>query len=211
MTSSARFTTCTVLLVLLSCSDGDGDQHQVSKGLKIFVTERVHGADFANDPFEVGNNAIEKADAFCNGDPNKPTGATYKALIVDGVVRDAKTRTNWVLEPSTTYYRSHGDVMIGTTTSSAIFGAAYVPLTNGIEAPPESYEDWSMRGSAWTGIANAADFSAHPDCCAGWSDMSNFHSTAAGTPYATDGYAFGDIGGFGCAGFQFRLYCVEQP
>lgn len=210
MTSAARFTTCTILLVLLSCSDGDPVQ-QVSKGLKIFLTERVHGADFANDPFEVGNNAIEKADAFCNGDPNKPTGATYKALIVDGVVRDAKTRTNWVLEPSTTYYRSRGDVEIGTTTSSAIFGAAYVPLTNGAEAPPQSSEEWSNRQNAWTGIANAADFSAHSDCCAGWSDMSNVHSTAAGVPYMTNGSAFGGIGGFGCGGFQFRLYCVEQP
>ena len=104
----------------------------VSSGLKIFLTSRKHVADFNNDPYLNGDSAIQKADDFCNTDPNRPDAHVYKALLVDGVNRDAKALTDWVLKPSTTYYRPHDDIVIGTTTTAAIFGATYAPLTNAI-------------------------------------------------------------------------------
>jgi len=192
-----------VTLLVASC--GGSSTPPVSQGLKIFVTARVHGADFANDPYLAGANAIAKADTFCNSDSAKPSAATYKALLVDGVNRAAKTPVDWVLKPSTAYYRTHGDVLIGTTTAAAIFGAAYQPLSNSIVAS----EPFGSPPSVWTGIGSASDFSSGDDCN-GWSDLTNAYSAAVGLSTATDGLAFAAGGGVGCFYFQFSIYCVEQ-
>jgi Protein of unknown function (DUF1554) len=211
MTDLGRFVLSIPLVILLSCGGG-GDQPapQLSQGLKIFVTARVHGADFANDPFLVGTTAIQKADQFCNTDSNTPAQGKYKALLVDGVNRDAKTLTDWVLQPTTKYYRTFGNVEIGTTSASAIFGAAFQPLTNSVQPPPTEYPGFDYF--VWTGIGTASDFSTGPDCCSGWSDMTNSHFTSAGVPFNKDGTAFTSGGSnYGCGGFQFHLYCVEQP
>ena len=205
-----RFAT---LLIALLAACGSGVQRdptptpqptpQVSSGLKVFLTSRKHVADFKNDPFLNGDSAIHKADDFCNTDPNRPDAHVYKALLVDGVNRDAKAPTDWVLQPSTTYYRSHDDIVIGTTTIAAIFGAAYAPLTNPIVSSAETGTE------VWTGIANPADFTAG-ESCNGWSDLTNSWSGRLARPTATDGLAFG-AGLVGCAVFQFWIYCVEQP
>lgn len=194
------------LVLLCSCST-EGKPPPVSKGLKIFVTVRVHGADFANDPSIAGANAIEKADAFCNSDPGKPSTATYKALLLDGVHRDAKPLLNWVLQPSTAYYRAHGDVLIDTTTSAAIFGAAYQPLQNSIgESQPGDPYSFVM---AWTGIGDPADFS-NGDDCSDWSDMTPYAPPGqVGLANQKNGWAFGGTGS-SCNGAQLSLYCVEQ-
>jgi len=176
---------------------------QVSSGLKIFLTSRQHVADFKNDPYLNGDSAIHKADDFCNTDPHRPDAHVYKALLVDGVNRDAKALTDWVLKPSTTYYLPHDDIVIGTTTRAAIFGAVFAPLTNAIGT-------LSGATSVWTGIANSADFTAG-ECCNGWSDMTNLWTARWAIPTATDGSAFGTNGLVGCAVNQFWIYCVEQP
>jgi hypothetical protein len=203
-----------LLLLLAACGEGvhsdataDAGVHHVSTGLKIFLTSRKHGADFKNDPFLSGDSAVHKADDFCNTDPNRPDAHAYKALLVDGVNRDAKAPADWVLKPGTTYYRPQDDVVIGTTTGSAIFGAAYAPLTNPVVstiAPTDTGTE------VWSGIANAADFTAG-ECCNGWSDLTNSSSARWAIPTATDGSAFGTNGTVGCFGFQFWIYCVEQP
>jgi hypothetical protein len=176
----------------------------VSSGLKIFLTSRKHVADFKNDASLNGDSAIHKADDFCNTDPNRPDAHVYKALLVDGVNRDAKSPTDWILKPSMTYYRPHDDIVIGTTTSAAIFGAAYAPLTNAIGISPVD-----TGTEVWTGIADPGDFTAG-ECCNGWSDMTNSWSAQWARPFATDGLAFG-AGLVGCAVYQFWIYCVEQP
>lgn len=214
MTSVGRVAQCTSLLVLLSCGD-NGDQggtpvEQISQGLKIFVTARTHPADFASDPYLNGSDAVQKADDFCNTDPNKPAQGTYKALIVDGVIRDAKTRTNWVLQPNTTYYRTYDDVEIGTTTSAAIFGAAYKPLTNPVDRAPSGGGDMGSWKWAWTGIGSATDFTAGGDSCAAWSDMTYSHDGWTGVTHVTDGNAFANMR-WGCANAWNHLYCVQQP
>ncbi len=207
-----RLASCLALLVTLSCGgDGASGTPAVSRGLKIFVTARTHPADFANDPYLNGNDAIQKADDFCNTDPNKPAPGTYKALIVDGVRRDATTRTDWVLQPNTRYYRSHGDVEIGTTTSASIFGAGYAPLTNPVEPAPTP--DTGQMGSwkwVWTGISSAMSFAADGDTCSGWSDASYASSGWTGVSHFADQNAFAN-GRWSCVNVWFNLYCVEQP
>ncbi len=76
--------------------------------LRIFVTSTQHVGDFKNDPLLPGSTATQKADTLCNSDAAKPTSNIYKALIVDGVNRDAVTKIDWVLQPNTTYYRADG-------------------------------------------------------------------------------------------------------
>ena len=179
----------------------------VSSGLKIFLTSRKHVADFKNDPYLNGDSAIHKADDFCNTDPKRPDAHVYKALLVDGVNRDAKALTDWVLKPSTTYYRPQDDIVIGTTTTAAIFGAAYAPLTNAIGGTISPADTGT---SVWTGIANSGDFTTG-ECCNGWSDVTNSWSARWAIPTARDGSAFGTNGFVGCAVYQFWIYCVEQP
>lgn len=210
-----RIATVAVLL-LAACGGGVHEDAtptptptpRVSSGRKIFLTSRKHVTDFKNDPVLNGDSAIHKADDFCNTDPNRPDARVYKALLVDGVNRDAKALTDWVLEPSTTYYRPYDDIVIGTTTSAAIFAAAHAPLTNAVAATISAAD----RGTeVWTGIANPGDFTAG-ECCNGWSDMTNSWSAHWANPTATDGSAFGISNGLvGCAIFQFWIYCVEQP
>jgi hypothetical protein len=195
-----RFVFVYACLTLLGC----GGSPRVSTGPKIFLTSRKHVADFKNDPYLKGDNAIHKADDFCNTDPNRPDAHVYKALLVDGVNRDAKSLTDWVLKPSTTYYRSYDDTVIGTTTIAAIFGAAYAPLTNSVGGSftaPQTY--------VWTGIGNAGDFTAGQSCN-DWSDATAFGPDAPiGIPTATDGSAFYGLGS--ACNAQWLLYCVQQP
>ena len=199
----SRFLTIAPLL-LGSCTTDTA--LPVSQGLKIFVTSRIHGGDFANDPYLAGANAIEKADAFCDSDPAKPSAASYKALIVDGVNRDAKTLVNWVLKPSTDYYQTHGDVLIGTTTAASIFGAVYMPLANPVVRPASPITGSAPPSEVWTGIASAADFSSGDDCN-GWSDLASAYAWWA-RPTETNGLAF-SAALAGC-GIQWPIYCVEQ-
>jgi hypothetical protein len=171
----------------------------LSEGLKIFVTSEDHVADFAGDPTLTGANAIEKADSFCNQDSNKPNDSVYKALLVDGILRDAITLTDWVLQPNTTYYRPYDDIEIGTTTNDEIFTAFYSDLTNSIS---------DSELSVWTGIEGASDFTAGEDC-SNWSSGSSGIG-ATGDSDAVDGLAFFS-GWWACQGAHNHLYCVEQP
>jgi hypothetical protein len=185
-------------------TDNSGGGDIASTGLKIFLTSRVHVGDFANDPTLVGDNAIEKADSFCNRDPNKPNNSYYKALIVDGVNRDAISKIDWVLAPNTTYYRSYNNIVIGTTNADAIFTAYWEDLENSIEDYCYScdYEN------AWTGI-DPRFFSSHNYNCNGWSTDSS-SSAIVGYYYAKDGSAFGNFTVVYNCGNRESLYCVEQ-
>jgi hypothetical protein len=176
--------------------------NKLSAGLKIFVTSEDHVGDFEGDPTLTGSNAIEKADSFCNRDPNKPNDGAYKALLVDGSLRDAKTLTDWVLQPNTTYYRPYNDIEIGTTINSGIFTAFYSDLANSID--DSGLAVWLP---VWTGIGDASDFTAG-ESCSNWSS-GNGGTGASGDSSFVDGWAF--FNGWGACGNHYHLYCVEQP
>lgn len=181
---------------------------KLSEGLKIFVTSKGHVGDFEGDPLLNGANAIEKADSFCNRDANKPNDSVYKALLVDGTVRDAKTLTDWVLQPNTTYYRPYNDIEIGTTTNGAIFTAFYSDFTNSIS--DSGLTVWNGGIAVWTGIADPSDFTAGEDCI-NWSSGNNEGTGASGDSSAVNGSAF--LAAFYSCSLlaQNHLYCVEQP
>jgi hypothetical protein len=202
-----------------------GDGTAVSHGPKIFITSTGHVADFIDDTQLAGTTVIEKADALCNGDPNKPDDGTYKALFVDGVNRSATPAIDWVLQPSTTYYLSHGDLVIGTTTNASIFDTAHQPLTHPIgstagDADPDDVDQ------IWTGIGSSVDFSTGTTCD-GWTGggdagpsgdggasgdaAAGAASGSRGLSTSTSGDAFHAVGDYGCTFFQLYLYCVEQP
>jgi hypothetical protein len=196
-------------VLLSSCGGGGtGDpflQIQISTGLKIFVTSEIHNGDFANDPTLSGSTAIQKADAFCNRSTNKPSGDNYKALIVDGINRDAVSLTDWVLHPNTAYYQVYNNVLIDTTTSNAIFAAFFRNMSNKV------LPSGSSRG-AWTGIGDGATFAAN-NSCANWGQTGSIsgQSGSFGTPRSAGGFAFYSGGSSAdCVSEQLTLYCVQQ-
>jgi hypothetical protein len=202
---------CDVSLNILQDSEPDKPG---AHRLKIFVTSKGHIGDFANDPYLTGTTGIAKADNFCKKDTNKPSDANYKALLVDGINRDAVNSLDWVLQPNTTYYRSDNITEIGTTTATAIFPTAYADLTNTIDDvsgynnnPDDYYETFAV----WTGLANSTNFTADYSNCHNWSNGTNQYSSTAGKFSEKGALAFSGGGStFGCT-FKFKLYCVEQP
>jgi hypothetical protein len=183
--------------------------------LKIFVTSQAHIGDFANDPYLTGATGIARADDFCNKDSNKPSDAYYKALLVDGINRDAVKMIDWVLHPNTTYYRSDNITEIGTTTANAIFPSAYADLTNSIQDRTNYDENSHDLYLVWTGLANSTDFTAGSSSqwsfkCNNWSYEGNLYCGTLGCSYQKDALAFSSGGCYGCS-MKVRLYCVEQP
>lgn len=202
-------------LFLASCGGGGDNGNlsssSVSTGLKIFITASKHVGDFQNDPLLQGANAISKADCFCNIDANKPNNSVYKALIVDGVNRDAVNNIDWVFQPDTTYYRPNDNIQIGTTVSNSLLPVLYADLTNSIaDRQPESSDPYVGANYAWTGIGNASNYSKGSDC-QGWSIGDNSSSGSLGTSYRKDALSVTSSGStWGCLQ-RLSLYCVEQP
>lgn len=198
---------------LVAC-DGDGavsnigpDSSVISSGLKIFVTAETHVGNFLDDPTLAGNSGIEKADSFCAASSSRPDGATYKALLVDGVNRDAVSLTNWVLEADTTYYRVNNNIEIGTTTGTAIFSVLFTPLINSIADPEQLPPE---LGYVWTGIGDTGNFSAG-DHCDFWSSHSASFSGVLGIYHEKDRAAFHPVNlSGGTCNSNPQLYCVEQ-
>ncbi len=184
----------------------------ISSGLKIFVTSRVHNGNFLSDPTLTGGTAIAKADNFCQTDPNRPTNAAYKALLVDGKSRDAVTPVDWVLRPNTAYYQTLNNVRVGVTTSTAVFATASTNLEHSVHDSFGTSNDPdhpAPTSNVWTGLAEASMFSASQNNCQDWTTSLNPDYSTIGLVYATDASAFYTNGGHSCT-FEYRLYCVEQ-
>ena len=204
-----------VVLSLTSCGGGGGGGTSggtvgpvTSSGLKIFVTSESHVGDFSNDPTLTGNSGIEKADNFCATSSSRPDGSQYKALLVDGINRDAVSLTDWVLQPNTTYYRPNDNIEIGATTNLAIFPTLFIPLTNSIA---DAVQVQPELGYVWIGIGDLTDFSAG-DHCNFWSDSGTILTGVLGIYHQKDRAAFNpvNLGGSTCIG-DLQVYCVEQP
>jgi hypothetical protein len=197
-----------VTVVFLSSCGGGGTGNpflQTSTGLKIFVTSEAHSGDFANDPTLSGSTAIQKADDFCNKSVRKPSADNYKALIVDGINRDAVSGIDWVLRPNTAYYQTDNDVLIDTTTSAAVFAAFYRKMPNKV------LPSGASRG-VWTGIGDGATFAAD-NSCANWGQSGSIigQSGSFGSPGTAGSFAFYSGGSSAdCASVQLALYCVQQ-
>jgi hypothetical protein len=200
-----------IALLMTACGgsgDGGGGGGNVDNevlGLRIFVTAEDHYGDFANDPNLIGNNWTEKADDFCNVDNNTPETGYYKALLVDGVTRDAVTLSDWVLQPNTKYYQSDGITLIGETNSASIFNVISSSLENPIDVPP------GFASEIWTGIADATDFSADDQNCNNWSSHDIGSTGRIGWYDQTGSTAFSVTAVIASCSIFMPIYCVEQP
>lgn len=198
--------------VLSSCGGGgggsvNGSGSNVSSGLKIFATAATHNGGFKNDNLLVGSTAIEKADNFCQTDANRPDSGTYKAILVDGVTRDALTPLDWVLKPNTTYYQVTNDVVIGTTTSAALFGQN---LENDIhDSFGVSSGNNVNTSTVYTGFADPVSYTATSQNCAAWSDPTNASDALYGISYGKDGTEWQAPGAEVCS-LPSHIYCAEQ-
>lgn len=102
------------------------------------------------------------ADAICAADANKPTGGTYKAMVVSSARIACTTancsggiseHTDWVLRPSTVYQRADGTA-IGTTGANGVFT---FPLTNSFGGATVA---WVGLSSNWTSSNTCSDWSS---------------------------------------------------
>jgi hypothetical protein len=200
------------VLSLSGCGGGGGGNQApsvVSSGLKIFVTTEVHSGDFANDPTLVGSTAIQKADYFCTTSKAKPSSDSYKALLVDGLNRDGKLKIDWVLKPSNSYYQPFDNILIDTTTATAIFPAFFRPMPNPIKQRCSTCNPIYT----WSGMGNASDFSTSTTMtCNGWGSSGPFSGLDSGVfsvPSAVDGNAFSAGSSLGC-NMQAPVVCVQQ-
>lgn len=193
-----------LMIILTACGESEDEvgtalHVRTTAGLKIFVTSETHNGDFQNDATLTGANAIEKADDFCNSSSTRPDAGTYKALLVDGVNRDAPTLTDWVMQPNTAYYRIFNNIRIGVTDSSAIMASlenTVYPLELGTFYP----------GSAYSGIDSQSTFATGAATCSGWSSTSG-SGHIGGTSYSKN---FGGGSTTSCFS-NMGIYCVEQP
>jgi trimeric autotransporter adhesin len=211
---ACRFVPTLLIAFLCSCGGGGGGgvgaapPSVVSSGSKIFATSQTHSADFLHDTSLSGTTAIEKADNFCQTDSNRPDSGTYKAILVDGVNRDALVPLDWVLKPDTTYYQVDKNVQIGTTTSAALFGenlSADIHDSFGVSGGNNS-----NTSTVWTGFGDGISFTTGPLTCNGWSYGGSDGTYAPyGISYGTDGTEWYTNGGQVCS-LPSRLYCAEQ-
>ena len=193
-----------------STSGGSTQSATCSTNCKIFVSATTTAGNFGS---------ISAADAICANDANKPSGGgTYKAMVVKGSDRRACSTDNcsggvaehidWVLKPSTNYYKADGTTLIGLTDSKGLLGNS-IPQEMGVGT--SSY--------VWTGITfRDADpmFMFMPaqrwinsgSDCTGWSDNSSNNAGQIGQLATTD-YRYIDGGNPVCSN-QLSFYCVEQ-
>jgi len=182
----------------------------ISTRLKIFVTSETHDAGLASDTSLIGSNAIEKADYICRTSARKPDNKEYKALLVDGLYRDAPTLKDWVLQPDTTYYRNDGVVPIGATNTDAIF--ALTSQSGQGSDLVNAVDDCASCGltdsRVWTGAADAGDFfSFFFSNCGGWSTKVASKG-ALGLSTSSDSAAFSTTAD-DCSS-KHAFYCVQQ-
>ncbi|HED12398.1 MAG TPA: DUF1554 domain-containing protein [Gammaproteobacteria bacterium] len=176
----------------------------ISTKLKIFVTSETHNGSLASDTTLIGSNAIEKADYICRTSAEKPDDKEYKALLVDGLYRDAPALTDWVLQPDTTYYRIDGVVPIATTNSDAIFalasqGGRGSDLVNAV----------GLTGrQVWTGAADVGDFfTLFFSNCGGWAATTGSKGVI-GISTSSSSTALGTTTS-DCSS-EHAFYCVQQ-
>lgn len=179
------------LVFLISCGQSDGVAPGTTSSSsvtnkKIFLSAATHNGNFGG---------AASADALCAVDANLPSGGgTYKALIAD-INRQAPS-TDWPLQASTTYTRSDGTTIIGTTTSGRIFT---FPLTNSIS---------NLNVIVRTGLDIAWANNASSNCL-DWTSSNAMETGSTGVADQITSSAIGLLTGLDCSN-AYKFYCVEQ-
>lgn len=161
----------------------------------------------------VGFNGIVGADSICAGAAvTAGLVGTYRALLVDGVLRRACTSTNctisgtaesidWVLHASTNYTRSDGTTAVLTTNANAVFTGS---LSGTVSAAATSY---------WTGINESVSWSwqTSDNTCSGWTNNTASFSASYGVSTWADSRAIAISSAVAaCNSAPNSLLCVQQ-
>ncbi len=156
------------------------------------ITKRV----FTTTESYAGNfETIAVADGYCNTDPNKPTSREYKAMIVDASEnrKASVPQVNWVLKPSTEYYRKDGFTYIAKTNSNALLNLNILLSSFG-----------NSGDAYWTGLT--INWNTSTETCSSWtSDMAygtygmDNQRNAGAVAYAVD-----------VCSIPKKILCVEQ-
>lgn len=179
-----------------SVSDSSTPKDQpVAKRLRFFVIQE-------DTPGNMGG--ISGADNLCMNSASKPATGVYKAVISGGTRRaclnpnctESAENISWILKPATTYYRSDGLTIVGTTNPAGIFA---FPLQASFSELPYAIltglnGDWTtgQNCGSWTSSAGTDPVTM------GMSDLST--STSVSNP------AFA----FATCSFATHMLCVEQ-
>ena len=167
---------------------------------------------FFTDTAYNGNlGGISGADSKCNSDINKPNGNNYKAVLVDGVNRQAckqshycmtnpttnpgETLIDWVLYPNQAYKRADNS-SLGTTNASGTFDTNF---TNKLSTSVTGF--WTGMDSSWK--VNNRD-------CDHWTSDSNLLPNAfnGNGQVQNPGSAFGY--GYTACSATLPILCAEQ-
>jgi hypothetical protein len=177
----------TTIIITARC----GQTTQQGSQFKTFVTATTHQGNFG---------AVANADSICQADANKPSAGLYKAMVVysngtrvactsPDCSRGINEHTDWVLRPNTTYVRSDGSTVVGTTNSVGLFT---FPLLNSYSSTSSNV--WTGLETGWTSANNWGN---------DW-DCTNWTSTAA---FAPPGGATGKTDSTDSTAIAFTLNC----
>ncbi len=190
-----RIASLSLLAFAISCGQ-NGDAPGLLSGIdgkRIFVYTET-----------IGNmGGVAGADNICDTQAGgKGLSGTYKAFLIANTRRACSSANcsggisenlDWVLQPSTNYYREDGTTLVGTTNASAIFN---LPLTNSMEVAGSFI--WTGLRQDWTNETN----------CLNWTSDSGGLFTTVGNILATDANAI-SAGVTACSN-NYNLACVEQ-
>lgn len=187
----------TLLLLQSAANTGSSDSSKY-----IFVTQGTHNGNFAAG----FANGIAGADSMCASEKAANFGGLpgasgdYKAIIVDGVNRQASATANlgdsqidWVLRPNTPYYLPDRTLLMTTNANSVFVGSLSAAIAT-------SGSNW------WTGM-DGTWVSALACTGSVWANTAG--SASRGLPAVTDSTAFGS-GASNLCNLSFRLLCVRQ-
>ncbi|MBL8018767.1 MAG: DUF1554 domain-containing protein [Leptospirales bacterium] len=187
------------LLLLQSALASDNNRY-------IFVTQGTHNGNFAAG----FANGIAGADSMCASEKASNFGGLpgasgdYKAILVDGVNRNASNTANagdgqldWVLKPNTSYYLQDGSLIMTTNASAiVVFGTLTAAFS------PDAGVRW------WTGFSATAWVSSVAPCT-DWS-ASGATNVRTGMSQATNYASLSADNTIQCNSVTTRLLCVRR-
>jgi len=176
--------------MMLSKTGGSSDG---MNGLFLFIT---------SSSFTGNIGSIAGADSQCNADSARPRATSYKAMLVNvaGGRRASQSpeigdgQIDWVLRPSTRYFRSDGAFLVTTSVEGLIKSELQAPMDSS-----GSRKYWTAIDSNWT---------THVNDCSGWTDGAVGPSGAYGLGSSVTSGAIAS-GSQGCEQLA-HLLCVEQ-
>lgn len=185
-----------ILAVLLATQSSSSPPCSTTGPCKMFV---ANNAD--------SDGGISGLDNSCANDSNKPSGGTYKAMVVDGTNRIACTtancsggtseHTDWVLKPDKEYRRKDGSTVIGTTNSNGIFT---FPVSTGVA-------EYNGGTFSITLTALEADWTSSTNDCGNFTLTSGSYGTGN---FSENTSTMINWATSGCTGVATHIICVEQ-